>query len=205
LADPQRIDLSPPDAPNLGLGDGGVIDRLGWGQALGTIAQIAYVVENLEASIEHFIRDCGAGPFFVIDHFLQPGAQTYRGKESTADLRIAMGFSGQTWIELLQPLDSEPSIYQEVIKARGYGLHHHGIAVRDVEAARADYAAKGWRECFRSPVPTGGDVIYLESDNPAAPVFVELLPVTPGMDAHFTSFWQAAQGWDGKEPIRLFI
>lgn len=179
--------------------------QLGWGQALGGVAQLAYVVEDLDAAIAHFIRDLGAGPFFVIENFLQSGQQIYRGTESRADMRIAMGFAGQTWFELIQPLDDHPSIYREVIAQRGYGLHHHGIAFDDVEAARADYAARGWRECFRSLVPTGGDVIFLENGHSAAPAFIELLPVTPGMDAHFTSFWEAAQGWDGTDPVRPFI
>ena len=126
-------------------------------------------------------------------------------KHHLADVRIAMGFSGQTWFELIQPLDDQPSVYRETIQARGYGLHHHGIAVSDVEAALADYAARGWKECFRSPVPTGGDVVYLEGDCAGAGIFLELLPVTPGMDAHFTSFWKAAQDWDGTDPIRPFI
>lgn len=177
---------------------------LGWGQPLGTVAQIAFVVEDLDASIDHFIRDLGAGPFFVIDHFLQAGLQTYRGAVSTADVRIGMGFSGQTWFELIQPLDDQPSLYRETVLKTGYGLHHHGIAFEDCEAARADYEARGWREVFRSPVPTGGDVIYMEGGHAAAPVFIELLPVSEGMDAHFTSFWKAAQGWDGKDPIRPF-
>lgn len=178
---------------------------LGWGQPHGTVAQQAYVVEDLEASIGHFIRDLGAGPFFVIDHFLQPGLQTYRGQVSTADVRIAMGFSGQTWFELIEPLDDEPSVYRDSIAVRGYGLHHHGIAFADAEAALADFTARGWRDCFRSPVPTGGDVIFLESDSTAGAPFIELLPATPGMDAHFTRFWRAAQDWDGKDPIRPFI
>jgi Glyoxalase/Bleomycin resistance protein/Dioxygenase superfamily len=178
---------------------------LGWGQRLGAVAQLAYVVEDLDAAIAQCIGDLGAGPFFVINHFLQPGLQTYRGQVSTADLRIAMGFAGQTWLELMQPLDNEPSIYREVIETKGYGLHHHGIACADVEAARARYEADGWSECYRSPVPTGGDVVFLENEHAAVPVFIELLPVTAGMDVHFTGFWKAAQGWDGTDPIRPFI
>ncbi|WP_427965900.1 VOC family protein [Altererythrobacter sp.] len=179
------------------------MDRLGWGQKLGAVAQFAYVVEDLDQAIGHLIRDCSAGPFFVIEHFLQPG-QVYRGQESTADLRLAMGFSGQSWIELMQPLDDHPSIYREVIEQRGFGLHHHGIAFEDCEAVLAQYQARGWREAYRSPVPTGGDVIFIESDEPSAAPFLELLPASPAMDAHFTGFWKAAQNWDGSDPIRPF-
>jgi hypothetical protein len=180
-----------------------VTKTLGWGQPYGTAVQIAYVVADLRAAIDHFVRDCGAGPFFVLDHFLQPG-QLYRGQPSTADVTLAMGFAGNSWFELIQPLDDNPSVYRETIHARGHGFHHVGIAFDDVEAAAADYAARGWREAFRAAVPTGGEVIYLESDDPAAPGFVELLPVTPGMDAVFTGFWRAAQGWDGRDPVRPF-
>lgn len=179
-------------------------DRLGWGQPLGAVAQIAYVVADLDAAMAHFQRDCGAGPFFVIDHFLQPG-QVFRGRPSTSDQRIGMAFAGQTWIELIQPLDEEPSVYSEAIALRGYGLHHHGIPFRDCEAALGAYAARGWREVFRSPVPTGGEVIFIEGGDAAAPALLELLPVTPGMDAHFTGFWRAAQGWDGRDPVRPFV
>lgn len=177
---------------------------LGWGQSTGTIAQIAYVVEDLRAAIDHFVRDCGAGPFFVLDHFWQPG-QVYRGEESRADITLAMGFSGQTWVELIQPLDDHPSVYRETIAQRGYGFHHFGIAFEDVEAALPAFTARGWREAFRAAVPTGGEVVYLEGGDAASPGFLELIPAPPAMDAAFTRFWQAAQGWDGKEPVRSFI
>lgn len=176
----------------------------GWGQAYGTVAQIAYVVKDLEASIDHFITDLGAGPFFVIPHFRRDG-QVYRGGPNTSDQTIAMGFAGQTWIELIQPLDDEPSLYKEVIERSGYGLHHHGIAYDDCEAALADYVARGWTEVFRSPVPTGGEVIFIEGGHPGATTLIELLPASPPMDAHFTSLWRAAQDWDGRDPIRPFI
>lgn len=182
-------------------------DTLGWRAHCGTATQIAYVVEDLRASIDHFVRDMGVGPFFVLPHFLQPG-QVYRGQPSTADVTIAMGFVGNTWFELIQPLDDNPSVYRETIIARGYGFHHFGIAWRDVEAELPRYLAEGWREAFRAAVPTGGEVVYLEgapnTDTAAAPGFLELLPATPGMDATFTGFWRAAQNWDGSDPMRPF-
>jgi len=176
---------------------------LGFGQPFGGIMQTAFVVEDIHASMAHFQRDCGAGPFFVLDHFLGEG-QIYRGSKSTTDVTIAMGFAGHMQIELIQPLDNNPSVYRETIEQRGYGFHHFGIACADVDADLLDYEARGYALAFRAAVPTGGSVAYLEGGDGAAPGFLELIPATPGMDEHFTRMWRAARDWDGSEPVRAF-
>lgn len=179
-------------------------DKLGYGQPLGGIAQTAFVVEDLQQSIARFVADMKAGPFYVLDHFLVPG-QNYRGSESTADITLAMGFAGHMLIELIQPLDTNPSVYSETIAKRGYGFHHFGIASRDVDAASLDYQTRGYKEAFRASVPTGGEVVYLDNGTGAEWGFLELLPVTAGMDETFTRFWEASQNWDGSDPVRTFI
>ena len=178
--------------------------KLGFGQTMGGVMQTAFVVEDIRASIDHFIRDCGSGPFFLLDHFWAAD-QVYRGSPSKADVAIAMGFVGHMQIELIQPLDDHPSVYRDTVLARGFGFHHFGIACEDVEAALPDYLPRGYQVAFRADVPTGGRVAYLEKGPAAEPGYVELIPATPGMDAHFTKFWEAGQGWDGKDPIRPFI
>jgi hypothetical protein len=178
--------------------------ELGYGQPMGGIAQTAYVVEDLRASIDRFVKDTGAGPFFVLDNFLVPG-QIYRGGESRADITIAMGFAGHMLIELIQPLDDHPSVYQETIRHRGYGFHHFGIACADVDAASRNYQSRGYAEAFRAAVPTGGEVVYLDNGDAAQWGFLELLPVTPGMDETFTRFWKASLDWDGSDPVRSFL
>lgn len=178
---------------------------LGFGQRIGGVVQTAFVVADIHAAISHFQRDCGAGPFFLLDHFLGEG-QIYRGQVSEADVAIAMGFAGHMQIELIQPLDDHPSVYRETIEARGYGFHHFGIAFTDVDAALPDYLDRGHTLAFRAPVPTGGSVAYLQSADPAAPGFLELIPATEGMNALFTAQWQAARDWDGKtDPVRPFL
>jgi hypothetical protein len=177
---------------------------LGFGQPMGGIMQTAFVVDDIRAAIDHFIRDCGAGPFFLLDHFWAAD-QVYRGEPSRADVAIAMGFAGNMQIELIQPLDDHPSVYRETAQTRGYGFHHFGIACTDVEAELPGYLARGYEVAFSADVPTGGRVAYLEHGHAAAPGFVELIPATPGMDAHFTAFWKASQDWDGTDPIRPFI
>ena len=114
--------------------------ELGYGQPMGGIAQTAFIVPDLQAAIGRWVADMRAGPFFVLPHFLVLG-QTYRGEESRADITIAMGFAGHMLIELIQPLDSEPSVYKETIELRGYGFHHLGIACADVGRRGARFAA----------------------------------------------------------------
>jgi len=178
--------------------------ELGYGQPMGGIAQTAFIVPDLPAAIDRWVKDTHAGPFFVLPNFLVPG-QTYRGEESRADITIAMGFAGHMLIELIQPLDNEPSVYKETIELRGYGFHHLGIACADVDADSRDYQSRGYHEAFRAAVPTGGEVVYLDNGTGPQLGFLELLPVTPGMDATFTRFWEASVDWDGSDPVRSFL
>lgn len=178
---------------------------LGFGQRIGGVVQTAFVVADIHAAITQFQRDFGAGPFFLLDHFLGEG-QVYRGQTSAADVAIAMGFAGHMQIELIQPLDAEPSVYRETIEARGYGFHHFGVAFEDVDAALPSYLERGHTLAFRAPVPTGGSVAYLESTDPASPGFIELIPATEGMNTLFTAQFEAAQTWDGHTaPVRPFL
>lgn len=178
--------------------------ELGYGQPMGGIAQTAFVVPDLQAAIRRWVADMHAGPFFVLPNFLVPG-QIYRGEQSQADITLAMGFAGHMLIELIQPLDDHPSVYHETISLRGHGFHHFGMACADVDASSRDYQARGYREAFRAAVPTGGEVVYLDDGTGAQSGFLELLPVTPGMDSTFTRFWEASRDWGGSDPVRPFL
>jgi hypothetical protein len=173
----------------------------GFGQSMGQIIQMAYVVEDIHAAIDWWARDAKTGPWFLLDSFLGPD-QTYRGAPSQADVSIAMAFAGHMQIELIQPKDGHPSVYRETINKRGYGFHHVGIACTDVDAEIAMYESRGYTLAFRAAVPTGGAVAYLEGAT--GPGFVELIPATQGMDEAFTAFWQASVNWDGHDPVRPF-
>ena len=174
----------------------------GFGQRVGQIVQMAFVVEDMDAAISWWVRDCRVGPWFLLESFTGPG-QRYRGQPATADIKLAMSFAGHMNIELIQPKDNHPSVYKDVVDRRGYGFHHVGIAVSDVDAEQAVYEGRGYTTVFEAPVPSGGSVIYLEGPD-ANPGLIELIPATPGMDEMFTRFWRTAAGWTGQDPIRPF-
>ncbi len=175
---------------------------LGFGQKVGQVVQTAYVVQDIRASMDWWQKDAGVGPWFLLDSFTGP-EQRYRGEPTKADVAIAMAFAGHMMIELIQPKDRHPSEYQETIRQRGYGFHHLGIAVEDVEAERVASAKRGYYVPFSTPVPSGGNVYYM-GDGHNAPGFVELIAATEGTDEMFTRYWRASVDWDGRDPVRKF-
>lgn len=177
---------------------------LGFGQRTGQIVQMAYVVKDIRASMDWWIRDCRVGPWFLLDSYSATGAeQRYRGAPSKADVSVAMAFAGHMQIELIQPKDDHPSVFKEIVDRRGYGFHHVGIAVDDVESECAAYERCNYRVACWAPVPSGGAVYYMD-DGRNEPGFIELIPATPGMDDMFTRYWRAAVDWRGEDPIRPF-
>jgi len=107
--------------------------------------QVAYVVHDLDAAVKHWADDLGIGPFTV--YTLNPPALKnciYKGKATDFGLRHAMGWSGTTQIELVQPLHG-PSIFQDQLDSTGQGLNHIGCIVQDHPAAVADFLERGFK------------------------------------------------------------
>jgi catechol 2,3-dioxygenase-like lactoylglutathione lyase family enzyme len=179
--------------------------KLSFGDArIGTVLQVAYTVADLHKAIAFYQQRLGAGPFFVIEHGKSP-ARMFRGRNYPAETSLGMGFAGNLNIELIQVHDNAPSVLREGIERWGHGFHHFGIPYDDVDAALSSYLAEGYVEVTRNPVPTGGEVVFLDPPHPVQPGYLELLPVNPGMEETFGRFWRAAQDWDGSDPIRPFV
>jgi hypothetical protein len=175
---------------------------LSFGQPANGVMQMAYIVKDIRQAIDDWITRLNVGPWFLLDHFtgLQP---VYRRRPSTADVAIAMSFAGHMNIELIQPNDSEASVYKEVLESRGYGFHHWGVASADIDADIRRYEGMGMELAFRAGVPTGGDVAYMDTHG-AMPGFVELISTNPVMERVFGGFYGATLSWDGSQPIRPF-
>ena len=176
--------------------------HLNFGQPDKGIMQMAYVVKDLRAAIDEWVKRLNVGPWFVLDHFTGVDP-VYRGAPSKADITLAMSFAGHMNIELIQPNDDHPSVYKELIDKSGYGFHHWGIASADFAGDLKRYEAMGMEVAFRLGVPTGGEVAYLDT-NGKLPGYVELIETSPGMERAFGGFYGAALTWDGSNPVRSF-
>jgi len=106
-------------------------------------AQVGFVVKDLEASVEAYHRLFGIGPW----HFYTYGKplvkrMTRRGKPTEYRMRIALSWLGPLRIELIQPLEGD-TVYAEFVRDHGYGLHHLGVLVKDMNGSIAAAAAAG--------------------------------------------------------------
>ncbi len=107
------------------------------------VAQLGFVVEDLDKAVESWWKLFGVGPW----HFYTYGAplvkkMEYRGKPARYRMRIALSNIGPLRIELIQPLEGD-TVYAEFVKAHGYGIHHLGLLVTDMKQSLAKAAGAG--------------------------------------------------------------
>jgi len=169
-------------------------------QWLGPIDQLGYVVDDIEAAMDHWTRRLAVGPFYFLPS--PPLADvTYRGRPTGARIAVALGFSGPLQIELIQPLDDEPTPYRDFLAAHGTGLHHVARFVEDYDHAVAGYAARGMEPYFGGRGLTEKQrfaYFDTETHGGTASEVIE----TAELGGFFDAIRTAAAGWDGSDPVR---
>lgn len=99
------------------------------------ISQLAILVPDLEKAVRNFSDRYGIGPWQIYT-YQKPLVKkmTFKGIEADYSMRIALSNIGDMRIELIKPLEGD-SIYQDFIIKHGYGLHHVGLVVEDIDEA----------------------------------------------------------------------
>lgn len=170
------------------------------GQPYGSVAQVAYVVEDIEASMKIYIDRMGIGPWFLASRF-NPAKAVYRGTPNVPLFSLAVAYSGTTQIELIQQHDNTPSVFNEKPKDRRYGFHHWGVAVENFDAEVARYLKQGYDIAFSDTTPMGMRVVYMDTTG-ELPGMVELIEGNAALESAFGPAYTASLGWDGRDPIR---
>lgn len=101
------------------------------------VAQVAILVKNLEETVENYWTMFGIGPwhFYTYEKPLVKH-MSYHGNPADYKMRIALSQIGPMRIELIEAQEGS-SIYADFIKDHGYGVHHLGILVEDMNDALA--------------------------------------------------------------------
>jgi hypothetical protein len=170
-------------------------------RVFGTAFQAGYVVDDLDAAIEHWTQRLGIGPFYKAAH-LPLEHYEYRGVACRPDLSIALAYSGALQIELIQQHNDAASHYQDFRQRVGTGLHHlctwNGQTLDDnIERL----AGLGYRIASSGKIAGGSRFVYFDTEIHPGTV-IEMGESQPATRALFERIRQASIDWDGQEPVR---
>lgn len=165
----------------------------------GAIRQNAYLVDDLDQAMARWVR-LGVGPFFAMRSQVQAGSE-YRGQPTAPVVSLAFANSGPLQIELIVQEDEAPSIYKEFTDAGGRGFHHVAFWAEDFDGALGSANDAGWPVVHRGNAGGMANFAYLDAGGFTSTVVevMELNEVTRWMT---TTVREAAQGWDGADPVR---
>ncbi len=163
----------------------------------GHVDQIAFVVPDVDKAVERWVRLFGAGPFFIIPGIRFPN-WTYFGKPQDLPVDIAVGQLGDLQIEFVRPHRNILSVYRHAMGETAIP-HHLGLLVDNLADANALVADE--------PVVTTGNSTlgtpFTYNDTRASlGLMVELIQRGQDVMMMFDHVRMAAQGWDGRDPLR---
>lgn len=168
----------------------------------GPIMQNAFVVPDLEAAVDHWTRVMHVGPFYLFEHV--PFAEIYfRGKPAKIDMSAAIAYSGDLQIELIYQHDDAPSIYTEFSRGGRSGLQHMGVMTDSVDGDLEQLARIGVEPIQHGRTGWGARFAYVSTDfHPGG--MMELIENGSAILGAFKVIRDAAEDWDGSEPLRRF-
>lgn len=169
----------------------------------GPVRQLGYVVHDIEAAMEYWTRQMGVGPFFYL---ADPQFIDFRHRGVLSDVRISAAFAqcGPVQIELIQLRNDAPSLWREFVDAGHEGLQHIAFWHDEETYNRVlqEALAAGYTIAISaaSVEPAGRLVYFDQQDHPGTAI--ELSCLSPKKKIVFDMIAEAAEGWDGSDPVR---
>ncbi|MET9485336.1 VOC family protein [Nocardia sp. NPDC006630] len=160
--------------------------------AKGPVTQIAWVVADVGQTEKFLGAALGAQRWTRMpDIHFGPETCTYRGEPADFTAHISLSYSGDTQLELIQPVRGA-SIYTEFLEQSGPGLHHICTEPDDFDAALREAAAQGIPVVQQGTMGGQMRFAYLDGGDAGVP-FLELAEVGTNMRTFFEQIKREAQ------------
>lgn len=166
------------------------------------VRQLAYYVPDIEQAARAHSQFFGSGPFFILRH-VPLRSSVHRGVARDFDHSSAYGQWGAFMVEFVELHSTDPSAISDVFPSDSgrYGLHHAAIWVDDLDRAIADYEDRGMPLAQLSV--TSFDTAFAFVDATASlGHMIELYERSEGLESFYAMIRDAADGWDGHDPLR---
>ena len=160
--------------------------------------QVAWVVDDLMATIRKWVEVYGVGPFHVMPP--RRNKAIYRGQEVEFEMQLAVVQSGPVQLEFIQQKDDLPSVYREIYPPGSGGVHHMCTITRDFDATRAHYERLGYPSIAQ--IIGAMRVEYFDTQKDFG-FITELVEHNDGFLGHLRNHAEICAKWDGRDPIRF--
>jgi hypothetical protein len=160
--------------------------------------QVAYTVSDLEQAARFWAEAYGAGPFFVFDKAPISDVRLANGQVTTIELGAAVGQWGPVQVELMKWNRVEPAAVSDVLTVPGYNHIAYFSPDPEAEVRRLEAAGSPLLVSLKfGPVP-----VFWHDGRATTGTLVEHFPVDDAILGLFTMVAEAADGWDGTDPVR---
>lgn len=161
----------------------------------------AYLVDDIEATVDRLVHQLGAGPFFLIENVPLENLLS-RGEPAEFVHHSAFGSCGGGVIELMQTVSLAPERVEQGFSGPRPRIHHiaYVLAPGEVGDVRASLEERGLPAYLSA---RNGEVDNTFHD--ASAVLGHDLEIhldSQGLRDVFAMVTGAAEGWDGSEPLR---
>jgi hypothetical protein len=161
----------------------------------------AYLVSDIEATVERLAEQLGAGPFFLVEDVPLENVQS-RGERAEFAHDSAFGFCGGGAIELIKPTRLTPDRVEERFAGARPRIHHVGyvLAAESARELRGELDERNLSEYLGARL---GDLdMTLHDASSLLGHDIEIHVDNDGLRAFFGMVRDTAQGWDGSAPLR---
>jgi hypothetical protein len=168
---------------------------------LGEPHHYAYVVDDIEATVNRLVGQLGAGPFFVIERVPLENVLS-RGEPAEFAHNSAFGSCGDAAIELIEAVSLAPERVEKGFAGPRPRVHHVAYVVPATEVAdvRSSLDERGLPEYLSSWL--GGVETTLHDASAVLGHDIEIHADNEGLRGFFAMVSGGAEGWDGSEPLR---
>ena len=168
--------------------------------SLGPPVQIAYAVSDIFRGVDKWIKDFGAGPFFIAEHIPIKNV-IYRGQPSELDITVAYGQWGEIMIELVQDNGEGPSIIRDLYPPQKSGLHHLAYFVNDMNLVSAKLVEEGYVLAMSGQA--GENRFQFFDAISEMGHFIEIYEPIESLKYLYERVRSASINWDGSDPLRI--
>jgi glyoxalase/bleomycin resistance protein/dioxygenase superfamily protein len=172
----------------------------------GEIRQIAFVVPNINESMQYWSETLGIGPWFIKRAIELADFRYYGHAAPSPRISIALANSGGLQVELIEQHDDKPSIYRDFLISGRSGLQHVSawVTCSEFDSLRATLIDEGLSLAQEGTIAASGTrLAYYATADMADGIIYE---VSDLMDikhiARVRLIEEAAHRWDGTDPVR---